>query len=69
MLTILAYIVFVPALLWNVVLCSALFYMVFTEKGYHWANFRNLRDIILSLVVLFVPGVYLWNVKFTFIGW
>jgi hypothetical protein len=31
------------------------------DKEYHWANFRNFRDVILSLVVLLIPGVYLFG--------
>jgi len=69
MLTILAIIVFIPALVWNVVLWGVAFDSIVKDKEYDWINFRNFRDTILSLAVLLIPGVYLWNVKFTFIGW
>lgn len=61
MLTILAYIVFVPALVWNVVLWGVTFDSIVKDKEYHWVNFRNFRDTILSLAVLLIPGVYLFG--------
>jgi predicted branched-subunit amino acid permease len=61
MLTILAYIVFIPALIWNVVFWGVAFGMLVEEKGYSWANFRNFRDTILSLALLLIPGVYLFG--------
>ena len=69
MLTILAYIVFVPALVWNVVLWGVTIDTAVKDKHYHWVNRRNFLDFIVSLAALLIPGVYLWNVKFTFIGW
>jgi len=62
MLTILAYIVFIPALVWNVVLFwGVVFGMLVEEKEYHWINFRNFRDAIISLALLLIPGVYLFG--------
>jgi hypothetical protein len=32
-----------------------------TKPGVNWSNKRNFRDLILSLMVLFIPGVYLFG--------
>ncbi len=61
MLTILAIIVFVPALVWNVVLWGVAIDTAVKDKGYAWANRRNFRDFTVSLAVLLIPGVYLFG--------
>jgi hypothetical protein len=65
MLTILAWMAFIPAVIWNM----AMLIIAFTDivgditgdRKLHWANWRNIRDLVLSLAVLFIPGVYLFG--------
>lgn len=61
MLTILSWMVFVPAVIWNVVFWVIAFGAVFQQKNKVWANRRNFRDAIISLALLFIPGVYLFG--------
>jgi heme O synthase-like polyprenyltransferase len=61
MLTILSWMVFVPAVIWNVVFWVVAFGAVFEQKNKVWANRRNFRDAIISLALLFIPGVYLFG--------
>lgn len=62
MLTILAWIVFIPALIWNFTLfCVAFSDLMSNKYKIEWTNKRNLRDLAFSLIVLFVPGVYLFG--------
>ena len=60
MLTIFAWMVFVPAVIWNVTILTIVFTDVIGDRKVEW-NRRNIRDLTLSLVVLFVPGVYLFG--------
>lgn len=62
MFTILAWLVFVPAVFWNVTLFFVAFSDLMSNKSrIEWTNKRNLRDLTLSLIILFVPGVYLFG--------
>jgi hypothetical protein len=62
MLTILAWIVFVPAIIWNIILFSIVFGDIMGDQKFHWFNRRNMRDVTISLLILFVPGIYLFGV-------
>jgi hypothetical protein len=60
MLTIISWIVFVPAVLWNVSFFAAAFVVFMDDKQlFTW---RNFRDCVISLAMLFVPGIYLFGV-------
>lgn len=61
MLTIMAWVVFIPALIWNITLLFIAFGDIIGDSKISWVNTRNLRDLILSLAVLFIPGVYLFG--------
>lgn len=61
MLTILAWMVFLPAAFWNVVFWSVGFSTVIESKTGEWKNLRNLRDAVLSAALLLIPGVYLFG--------
>ena len=62
MLTILSWIVFLPAVGWNIaLLCVAFGDLMSDTAKIAWTNKRNLRDLAISLVLLFVPGVYLFG--------
>jgi hypothetical protein len=61
MLTILAWFVFVPAVMWNVLYWGMAFSIIINSKTNSWVSVRNLRDSILSLVLLIIPGVYLFG--------
>lgn len=61
MLTILAWLVFIPAVMWNAIFWSIAFVVFIESKDYGWANRRNLRDSILSLAALMIPGVFLFG--------
>ncbi len=61
MLTILAWMVFLPAAFWNVVFWSVAFSVLIESKTGEWKNLRNLRDAVLSAALLLIPGVYLFG--------
>ncbi len=62
MLTVVAWMVFVPAVVWNMLF----FAIAFKDTVYNgigvWANKANIQQSVISLVILFVPGVYLFGV-------
>lgn len=63
MLTIIAHMVFWPALVWNVFFWIAAVAQLLngTSLPRH-VQLRNVRDGILSLALLFIPGVYLFGI-------
>ena len=62
MFTILAWALFVPAVVWNfIIFCVAFGALMSPTSKIEWTNKRNLRDLAISLLVLFVPGVYLFG--------
>lgn len=61
MFTILAWIVFVPALVWNVIFFGIALGDIFGKQKVDWNSRRNLRDTILTLAFLFIPGIYLFG--------
>jgi hypothetical protein len=61
MLTILAWMVFIPAVVWNMTLFLIAFNDIVTDNKFQWLDLRNMRDLILSLAILFIPGVYLFG--------
>lgn len=61
MFTILAWMVFIPAIVWNLIFFAVAFVNIIESRELKWANTGNLRDTFLSLVVLFIPGVYLFG--------
>jgi hypothetical protein len=62
MLSILAWIVFVPALIWNFIIFIVAFGDLMSPKAkIEWTSARNIRDLALSLTILFIPGVYLFG--------
>lgn len=61
MLTILSWIVFIPAVVWNVTLFFIAFSDIMSDQKIKWANKRNLRDLAISLAVLLIPGIYLFG--------
>lgn len=61
MLTIFAWIVFIPSVFWNMVFFGIAFANIIESKNNHWLNQRNFRDALLSLAILFIPGVYLFG--------
>jgi hypothetical protein len=62
MLTVFAWMVFIPAVIWNFVFFAIAFGEILGDRKFYWANKRNARDALLSLAVLFIPGVYLFGV-------
>lgn len=62
MLTIIAHMVFWPAMIWNVLFWIAAFGQLFNGTPFpRHIQLRNVRDSIISLTLLFVPGVYLFG--------
>lgn len=61
MLTILAWMVFIPAVIWNMILLPMAFIDIMSKRSLDWNTARNWQDLILSLAVLFIPGVYLFG--------
>jgi hypothetical protein len=60
MLTVLAWLTFVPAVAWNFLLFIIVFAEIMGNGQLNWSA-RNVRDLILSLAVLLIPGVYLFG--------
>ena len=61
MLTIFAWMVFIPAVIWNMTILIVGFIDIVGDRKHNWANWRNVRDLVLSLAILFIPGVYLFG--------
>ena len=61
MLTIVAWIAFVPATAWNALMFTYLLIDLMGKGQINWKLWRNWRDLIISLVLMFVPGVYLFG--------
>lgn len=65
MLTILAWLVFIPAAFWNVIFWCVAFATVIESKPdetrCELSTRRNLRDAVLSASLLLIPGVYLFG--------
>jgi hypothetical protein len=62
MLSIVAHVVFWPALIWNVAFWIAAFLQTMKGSSLPFEiKMRNAKDGILSLVVLFIPGLYLFG--------
>jgi hypothetical protein len=61
MLTILAWMVFIPAVIWNMTILIIAFTDIVGDRKLNWATWRNIRDLVLSLAILFIPGVYLFG--------
>jgi hypothetical protein len=58
MLTILAHLVFWPALFWNMV-----FWFTALERGFNRRTFWvDMRDSVISLAALLGPGIYLFGI-------
>jgi hypothetical protein len=62
MLTILAWMIFIPAVFWNsIIFAIAVIDIIDGNRKYAWSKWRNWRDLMISLVILFIPGVYLFG--------
>lgn len=61
MFTILAWMVFIPALIWNIVLFGVILDGTVKNGIVDWKNIHNWYQLALSIVFLFVPGVYLFG--------
>jgi hypothetical protein len=60
MLTILAWLTFIPAICWNFLLFIIVFTDIMDKGQLTWTR-SDIRDLILSLAVLLIPGVYLFG--------
>ena len=60
MITIIAWMVFLPALAWNAVFFSVVFKLVI-EDNLTFSK-KNIKDSILSILFLIIPGVYLFGI-------
>lgn len=61
MLTIVAWIVFVPAVAWNVVFFGVVFADIINADWKYFKYTKNYVQAAASLAILFVPGVYLFG--------
>jgi len=62
MLTIIAHMAFWPALVWNVAFwIAAVGQLLSGDPLPRHIQLRNVRDSIISLTLLFVPGVFLFG--------
>ena len=62
MLTIFAWLIFIPAFIWNILFLAVAFGDLMSPKAkIEWTSARNIRDLALSLTILFIPGVYLFG--------
>lgn len=62
MLTIFAWMVFVPAVIWNMIVLTIAFTDIVGDRKYSWNTAANWRDLTLGLAILFIPGIYLFGV-------
>lgn len=62
MLTILAWMIFIPALFWNFIFFIVAFVDIVGDRKFSWANKKNARDALISFTVLFIPGIYLFGI-------
>ena len=58
MLTVLAWIVLIPAVIWNLILG---FIVVATADRHDWRNLDNWRVLGISLAALMIPSLYLFG--------
>lgn len=61
MLTIVAWIVFLPAAAWNVVFFGVVFADIINADWKYFKYTKNYVQAAASLAILFVPGVYLFG--------
>ena len=61
MLTILAWMIFIPAAIWNVIFFSMAFVETLTKGIATWKRIENCLHAIASLAVLLAPGIYLFG--------
>lgn len=61
MLTIVAWVVFIPALIWNLVFFGIVFVDFMNGNTAQFKYVKNYLQTAVSLVMLFVPGVYLFG--------
>ncbi len=61
MLTIIAWMVFIPAAVWAVIFFGVALADVFGKNEVDWRSRRNVRDTVLTLALLLIPGVYLFG--------
>jgi hypothetical protein len=61
MLTIVAWIVFVPAVVWNALFFGYALIDLMGKGQTNWRLRRNWRDLAISLAIMFIPGVYLFG--------
>jgi hypothetical protein len=63
MLSVLAWIVFVPALILNITIFILALndYMLSPKSKIKWTSIRNICELAFSLIILFIPGVYLFG--------
>ena len=62
MLTILAWAVFVPATIWNILLWTVGMWFTFVDPRSDTVDVkRSLVEVIISLAIWFIPGVYLFG--------
>lgn len=61
MLTILAWMTFIPAAVWNVVFFSIAFSETLTTGISVWKINKNILHAIASLAVFIIPGIYLFG--------
>ena len=61
MLTILAWMIFIPAAIWNVIFFSLAFSETLTKGISVWGRYDNCLHAIASLAVLLAPGIHLFG--------
>jgi hypothetical protein len=61
MLTIIAWIVFVPAVFWNIIFFGVVFWNFMDRRYDTFRRLENYVQMVVSLLLLFVPGIYLFG--------
>lgn len=61
MLTILAWMIFIPAAVWNIVFFSIAFGETIGKGFDPWKSNGNILHAIASLALLIIPGIYLFG--------
>ena len=60
MLTLFAWIVFIPAFGWFITI-TLIFLSDVISGDFHYFNSRNIRDLAFSVLMVMIPGVYLFG--------
>lgn len=62
MLTIISWMIFIPAAVWNIVFFSIAFTETISNGLKPWKYYKNILHAIASLAFFLIPGIYLFGI-------